>query len=172
LSRDHHRETEAHGQHKVGGDGHDQSGGQRGVAPHDAGSQQLLPAELLGLPGVPDDGQHTHHSGQHRQRQRVAVQGVTPDAGTRDQAEHPHAGVLYHNLRIRPQQFGMLGVAVLEQAGRRSQECRHAEDPGWQDQPVSPQREADQTDGAGETAHRAVTASTVASWPVPETSSP
>ena len=151
----HHAEPEQHGQHHVRGERDDHGRGQRGVAADHAGAQHLLATELLGLTGVPDDGEDAHHGGEHGQGQGVPVQGVAPDAGPGHQAEHPHAGVLDHDPGVRLQELGVLGVAVLEHGGRRGQEHGHAEDPCGQGDPVAPQREADQPHRAGEAAHRA-----------------
>jgi hypothetical protein len=134
-------------------------GGQGGVAADDAGAKHLLTTELLGLTGVPDNRKHAHHRREHGQGESIPVQGVAPDTRACHQAKHPHAGILDHNPRVRLQELRVLRVAVLEHGGGCSQEPGHPQDPGRQRDPVTPQREANQPDGAGEAAHRAVTTS-------------
>ena len=87
-------ESEQYGQDNVRSKRDDHGRGQRSVATDHAGTQHLRATELLGLTGVPDDGEDAHHGGEHGEGQGVSVHGVAPDAGACHQAEHPHAGVL------------------------------------------------------------------------------
>jgi hypothetical protein len=147
------RQAQRDRQHHVGRDRRDQRGGQRRVTARDGCADQLGPAGLLALPGMPDHSEDAHQRGEHREQHVVAHHRVRADTRARRQAQHPYAGALDRDPHV-PDQVGVAGELVIPHRRGRGQEPGQRHDPGGQAEPVAVQREPSEPDRAGERVHR------------------